>query len=170
MNKLIPNGFIAVEGNHATLTFKRRLQHPIEAVWAAITDPEQRAEWFGITMIDGRAGGTIETIVEGPPVPSAQRTVSGRILVWDPPRVFEHEWNQLLVEKSVVRYELVAEGDATILTFTHRGLGLANAKGYISGTHAFLDRLDAHLRGIDLPDWKQRYAEVQRAYYRDYLK
>ena len=48
MSKLIPNGFIAVEGNHATLTFKRRLQHPIEAVWAAITDPEQRANWFGI--------------------------------------------------------------------------------------------------------------------------
>jgi hypothetical protein len=24
------------------------LQHTIEAVWAAITDPEQRANWFGI--------------------------------------------------------------------------------------------------------------------------
>ena len=46
MSKLIPNGFIAVEGNHATLTFKRRLQHTIEAVWAAITDPEQRANWL----------------------------------------------------------------------------------------------------------------------------
>lgn len=74
MSKLIPNGFIAVHGNHATLTFKRRLQHPIEAVWAAITDPEQRATCFGITMIDHRVGGTIETIAEGPPVPSEQRT------------------------------------------------------------------------------------------------
>jgi hypothetical protein len=86
------------------------------------------------------------------------------------PRVLEHEWNQLLVEKSVVRYDLVAEGDATILTFTHRRLSLSNAKGYVSGTHAFLDRLDAHLNGIDLPDWKQRYAEVQQAYYSDYIK
>jgi uncharacterized protein YndB with AHSA1/START domain len=171
MSKLIPNGFIAVEGNHATLTFKRRLQHPIDAVWAAITDPEQRANWFGITMIDGRVGGTIEMVAQGPPLPSEQRTVRGRILVWEPPRVFEHEWHQLLVEKSVVRYELVAEGDdATILTFTHRGLSLANAKGYVSGTHAFLDRLDAHLNGIDLPDWKQRYAEVQQAYYSDNIK
>ncbi|HYY26912.1 MAG TPA: SRPBCC family protein [Chthoniobacterales bacterium] len=170
MSKLVPNGFIAVEGHRATLTFKRRLQHPVEAVWAAITDPEQRAEWIGITMIDRRAGGTVDTIVEGPPVPTEQRTVRGRILVWDPPRVFEHEWNQSLVEKSVVRYELVAVGDATILTFTHRGLSVPNAKGYVSGTHAFLDRLDAQLNGFDLPDWKQRYAEVQQAYYSDYIK
>jgi uncharacterized protein YndB with AHSA1/START domain len=170
MSKLIPNGFIAVEGNHATLTFKRRLQHPIESVWAAITDPKQRANWFGITAIDACVGGTIETVAEGPPVPSDQRTVRGRILVWDPPRVFEHEWNQLLVEKSVVRYELIAEGDATILTFIHRGLSLSNAKGYVSGTHAFLDRLDAYLNGVDLPNWKQRYAEVQQAYYGDYIK
>ncbi|MEY2603432.1 MAG: hypothetical protein QOH31_1206 [Verrucomicrobiota bacterium] len=118
-------------------------------------------------MIDRRVGGTTETIAEGPPVPSEQRTVRGRILVWDPPHVFEHEWNQLLVEKSVVRYELVAEGDATILTFTHCGLSLSNAKGYVPGTNAILDRLDAHLNGIDLPDWKQRYAEVQQAYYGD---
>jgi hypothetical protein len=110
-------------------------------------------------------GGSIEMIAEGPPVPADQRTVRGRILVWDPPHAFEHEWNQSLVGKGVVRYELVAEGDATILTFTHRGLSLANAKGYAPGTHAFLDRLDAHLNRTELPDWKQRYAEAQQAYY-----
>jgi uncharacterized protein YndB with AHSA1/START domain len=170
MSKLIPNGFIAVEGDRATLTFKRRLQHPVETVWAAITDPEQRAEWFGITIIDRRVGGMVETIVEGPPLPSDQRTVRGRILVWDPPHIFEHEWNQTIVEKSVVRYELEAVGDATIMTFTHRGLSIPNAKGYVSGTHAFLDRLDAHLNGLDLPEWRQLYAEVQRAYYSDYTK
>ena len=165
MSNLIPNGFIAVEGEDATLTFKRRLQHPIAAVWAAITEPQQRANWFGVTTIDGRSGGSIEMIAEGPPVSEEQRTVRGRILVWDPPRVLEHEWNQSLVGKGVVRYELVAEGDTTILTFTHRGLSLANAKGYAPGTHAFLDRLDAHLGGTDLPDWKQRYAEAQEAFY-----
>jgi uncharacterized protein YndB with AHSA1/START domain len=165
MSELIPNGFISTEGNHATLTFKRRLQHPIETVWAAITDAEQRAHWLGVTAIDGRVGGTIETIAEGPPISRKQRTVEGRILVWNPPRIFEHEWNQLLVEKSVVRYELVADGDSTILTFTHRGLSVSNARGYGPGTHAYLDRLEAHLNAADLPDWKQRYGEVQRAYY-----
>jgi uncharacterized protein YndB with AHSA1/START domain len=165
MDNLIPNGFISVEGDSATLTFKRRLKHPIEAVWSAITDPKQRADWFGVTVIDGCAGGTIEMVAEGPPAPREQRTVRGHILVWDPPRVLEHEWKQPLVEKSVVRYELAPEGDSTILTFTHRGLGLTNAKGYISGTHAFIDRLAAYLDGVELPNWQHRYAEVQQAYY-----
>lgn len=165
MSNLIQNGFIAVEEGYATLSFKRRLEHPIEEVWAAITDPKERADWFGFTAIDGRTGGTIEIVVEGPPVPREQRTIKGRISVWDPPRVLEHEWNQPLVERSIVRYELAPEGHATILTFTHRGLSLPNAQGYISGTHAFLDRLAAHLDRTDLPNWQQRYAEVKQAYY-----
>jgi uncharacterized protein YndB with AHSA1/START domain len=165
MNDLVPNGFISVKGDVATLTFKRRLKHSIESVWTAITDPEERADWFGATAIDGRVGGTVELLAEGPPVSREQRTITGRILVWDPPHIFEHEWNQPLVEKGVVRYELVADGDSTILTFTHRGLSVPNAQGYVSGTHAFLDRLGAHLDGIELPDWRQRFAKVQQAYY-----
>jgi uncharacterized protein YndB with AHSA1/START domain len=165
MSNLIPNGFIEVNGGLATLTFKRRLTHPIEEVWAAITDPKQRGEWFGATVIDGRPGGTIEMVAEGPPVSRQQRTITGRILVWDPPHVFEHEWNQPLVENGVVRYELVAEADGTLLTFTHRGLSVSNAQGYISGTHAFLDRLTAHLEGVELPEWQQRFGEVQRKFY-----
>jgi hypothetical protein len=43
MSNPIPNGFIDVNGGLATLTFKRRLPHPIEEVWAAITDPKQPA-------------------------------------------------------------------------------------------------------------------------------
>ena len=78
---------------------------------------------------------------------------------------FEHEWNQTLVESGVVRYELAPEGDATILTFTDRGLSVPNAQGYISGTHAFLDRLAAHLDGAELPDWRQRFAEAQQTFY-----
>lgn len=165
MSNLIPNGFIDVNGGLATLTFKRRLDHPIEDVWTAITDPKERADWFGATVIDRRVGGTVEMVAEGPPVSREQRTNTGRILVWDPPHVFEHEWNQPLVEKGVVRYELAQEGNATIVTFTHRGLSVPNAQGYISGTHAYLDRLTAHLDRTDFPNWQQRYAEVRRTYY-----
>ena len=70
--------------------------------------------------------------------------MTGRIRVWDPPHVFEHEWNQQLLkdpEAGVVRYELSADGDGTLLRFTHRGLGVRNATGFLPGTHAFLDRL-----------------------------
>lgn len=159
-----PKGTITIDGDYATLTFVRRLPYPIEAVWAALTEPEQRAAWFGPSRIDGRVGGMLETDPQGPPTPPELKRMTGRILVWDPPHVLEHECQQAIVGNGVLRYELSADGDGTILTFTHRGLTVPNARGYIPGTHAYLDRLEAHLGGSKLPDWSERYAEVQPAY------
>jgi len=45
-------GRLDVRGGSATLTFRRRLPYPIDAVWAAITDPLQRGAWFGATTIE----------------------------------------------------------------------------------------------------------------------
>ena len=157
-------GTLHLDGDVATMTFVRRLPHPVAEVWAAITDPDQRAGWLGPGTVDGRAGGTVETVADGPPVPDEIKRMTGEILVWDPPHVFEHEWHQSVVEPGVVRYELAAEGDQTVLTFTHRGLGEKNAEGFIPGTHAYLDRLAAALAGTEVPDWGTRYGEVAGFY------
>ena len=37
-------GRLTVEGDRAVLTFERRLPFPIDAVWSAITDPDERDE------------------------------------------------------------------------------------------------------------------------------
>jgi uncharacterized protein YndB with AHSA1/START domain len=155
-------GELTVDGELATLRFERRLAHAIEAVWSAITDPAQRNQWMGATTIDARAGGFVETTPNGPPYPPERTTVRGRILVWDPPHVFEHEWQQQILgtRGGVVRYELSRDGDGTLLRFTHRGLSVPGAKGFHPGTHAFLDRLAAQLAGQPLPDWQQRYREI----------
>lgn len=157
-------GTIIRHGDTATIRFERRLPYPIESVWAALTDPEQRGRWLGPTTIDPRRGGRIETVAEGPPAPRVHRTVSGRILAWDPPRLLEHEWHQSIIGETVVRYELEADGDGTLLRFSHIGLALRNAEGFLPGTHAYLDRLEALLGGASLPVWTQRYAEVQPVY------
>ena len=153
-------GRLTIEGEKAVLTFERRLPYPIEAVWSAITEPAHRNQWMGETTIDAREGGLIEMVPAGPPQPPEHKRMTGRIRVWDPPRVFEHEWNQRIVEESVVRYELSPDGDGTLLRFSHRGLGVRNAQGFLPGTHAFLDRLQAYLAGETLPSWAQRYREV----------
>lgn len=157
-------GDLTVEGDRVTMTFRRHLPHPIDVVWAALTDPLERKAWFGETVIDGRAGGSIEMVPDEPPAAPDAKRLTGRILEWDPPYVLEHEWRQRIVEDSVVRYELSPDGDGTLLTFTHSGLSVTNARGFIPGTHAFLDRLDAHLAGADLPVWSDRYAEVAPSY------
>ncbi|BBY15528.1 SRPBCC family protein [Mycolicibacterium litorale] len=157
------DGRLTVEGDRAVLTFERRLPFPIETVWSAITDPHERGQWFGATTIDAREGGTIDMVATGPPLPDDRKRMTGRILVWDPPHVFEHEWRQPIVEDGVVRYELRTDGADTVLRFTHRGLGIRNASGFLGGTHAFLDRLESHLTGAELPDWLSRKQEVDDA-------
>ncbi len=157
------DGQLTIEGDRAVLTFERRLPYPIEAVWSAITDPAHRNRWMGETTIDAREGGVIETVPDGPPAPPEHKRMTGRIRVWDPPHVFEHEWHQRIIEDSVVRYELSADGQGTLLRFSHRGLGVRNARGFLPGTHAFLDRLEAHLGGEVLPDWAARYQEVAQS-------
>jgi uncharacterized protein YndB with AHSA1/START domain len=155
------HGELLIDGEHAVISFVRHLPYPIDAVWSAIADPDQRAEWFGATTIDG---GVIDMVPSEPPVPDRQKRMTGKILVWDPPHVLEHEWKQAIVEDSVVRYELSRDGEGTLLRFSHRGLSVRNAKGFTPGTHAYLDRLEAYLSGAEVPGWSARYQEVAPDY------
>ncbi|SNS65998.1 Uncharacterized conserved protein YndB, AHSA1/START domain [Asanoa hainanensis] len=164
-------GHLDVHGESVTMTFRRRLPYPIEAVWNAITDPDARETWFGTTTIEPLAGGAIAMLPHDPPVPPDAKRMTGTILTWQPPSgagnrtaVLEHEWHQRIVEAGVVRYELTEDGDATVLVFTHHGLGLRNAQGFLPGTHAFLDRLTAHLAAEDIPNWNRLYELLAPAY------
>lgn len=158
------NGQISVENGEAAITFERKLAFPITAVWSALTDPAQRAKWFGRTTLEARKGGLLEMTAEGPPAPEDMRMMSGRILTWDPPHVFEHEWHQGIIGHTTVRYELVPDGAGCILKFKHSGFKMKDAEGYIPGEHAFLDRMEAALKGEPLPSWQQRYNETAPSY------
>ncbi len=159
-------GQVSFEGAHATLTFQRRLPHPPEAVWAAITDPKQLAAWYMQQVsIDGRLGGSID-FVSG----AGKLHATGRILAWDPPLLLEYEWKvkprpeMPSGEDSVVRWELGREGRETVLTLTHRKITRGKAVGAAPYTHAVLERLAAHLDGRPFRDFGGRVAEIQRQY------
>ena len=159
-------GSVRVEGEYATLEFERRLSHPPEIVWAAITEPEELAEWYLTkARIDGRQGGRIE-FWTGP----TRVHVTGSILVWDPPHVFEHEWivepsaSFLSGEKATIRWEIQRDGEASVLKMTHRNLTRGTAQVFSSGAHAFLDRLEPFLNETSMPDWMTRVRELQSSY------
>jgi len=148
------------DGDRATLVFRRFLRHPPERVWDALTDPAQIRVWFMTeAKIDGRKGGTVEMVTG----PNRVRS-NGRILEWDPPRLYEYEWNTSPTayvptgESSVVRWELTPANQGTLLVLTHRKLSRATAATFSRGLRAFLDRLDAQLDGAALPDWQARAA------------
>jgi uncharacterized protein YndB with AHSA1/START domain len=147
----------------ATLVVRRFLRHPPNVVWRAITDPDEVRKWF-LTELDleARPGGRIETTTGNFRVHS-----TGRVLAWDPPRVYEYEWNVTPSpslpegEITVVRWELSPADGGTLLTVTHRGLTRRTAGVFGEGMEAFLDRLEAQLDGRPLPDWETRLREIR---------
>jgi uncharacterized protein YndB with AHSA1/START domain len=158
------DGTLVVTGEIAVIGFERRLAHPVETVWAALTDAEQLANWLGPGTLEPRVGGQV-AIRTGPEErPELGGMMAGRILSWDPPRLLEHEWTQPGVDVSVVRYELKAEGDGTILRLTHRRSTTPGTVGGRAGWHAYLDRLAAHLDGLPVPAWAERRAAVEAQY------
>lgn len=161
-----PAGRVIHENGQATLLFERLLAHPPEDVWAAITGPEHLQRWYMTrAVIDGRPGGSVE-LWSGP----AKVHVTGRITVWDPPRVFEHERNvdptpQVpLHERSLMRWELTPEGAGTRLRLIHTRLAPQMAVQIAPATHALLDRLEDELAGRTLTDMLKRFGEVRALY------
>jgi uncharacterized protein YndB with AHSA1/START domain len=159
-------GQVLVEGEHVTLFFERKLNYSQETVWKAITDPDELAAWYMTeAKIDARQGGTIDFRAG-----ISHFHVTGKILVWDPPRVFEHEWNveprrELPKgEQAVIRWELIPQEDSTVLRLTHRHLTRGTSMGFAPGTHAFLDRLEARLNNTEMPDWVMRVQEMRESY------
>ena len=168
MTPVTPTGQIVVDDDRAAIVMACRYPHSIEKVWAALTDPAQLSAWMGPARVDPKLGGTI--VLEAGPadIPVEVRRMTGQILVWDPPNVLEYEWNQAIVEASVIRYELARDGDGanagTLVKLTHRWLSLRNARGFIPGQHAYLERLGAFLDGEPIPDWRTRFNDVQATY------
>src|SRR5437867_3311509 len=39
-------GTVTFEGDYATITFERRIRHPIQVVWEALTESEHLARWY----------------------------------------------------------------------------------------------------------------------------
>ncbi|MEV6156116.1 SRPBCC family protein [Nonomuraea sp. NPDC052129] len=99
--------YVEIDGRPA-VRFQRTYPHPIERVWRAVTEPGELTHWFpqNVTM-DAREGGKIE--FSGDP---HMDSITGTILVWDPPRCFAFTWGG-----DELRLELAPDG-AGGCTFT----------------------------------------------------
>ena len=160
-----PLGQVKVDGDFATLIFERRFPHSIDLVWQALTDSNELSKWyFSRGNIEPKLGGKVDFYL-GP------SHVTGNVLVWDPPRIFEHEWivdrpgSAKKEEDSLIRWELDSVGnDETILKVIHANLSSSGARNFAIGVHVRLDRLDAFLDGQALPFWKDHLEAVRSKY------
>src|SRR5579859_3722194 len=101
------DGTYSETGGGVILTFERRMDKPIETIWAVLTDPVRIADWMGEAQIKPRVGGRFHVRWHG-----SQGEMSGVITAYDPPRLFEHTWNEDNgVPPSRVRWSLEADGE-----------------------------------------------------------
>jgi uncharacterized protein YndB with AHSA1/START domain len=153
-------GQLRADGAARSIRFERRYAAPPEAVWAALTEPEQLRGWLTEAVVfDHEVGGRVDLRFGEEP----DRMISGSILAFDPPRLLEYEWHWPGQTESTIRFELRPDGDGTLLVLDHRGLPQDAATGYAAGWHAFLDRLAA-LHGESAVEWDERFQEMLPRY------
>ena len=142
------------------LRFERRLRHPPEKVWRAVTDPAEMTHWFPAAVeAELRPGAPMritfpdEAVVEG--------ASDGEVLEVDPPKVYMFRW-----KLDVLRFELIPDGDGCRLVFTHTlGGGWAARLGAArnaAGWDTCLDAMIARLDGTTAPEHEGWLAPIER--------
>lgn len=146
-------GTLHAENGRFVLRFERRLAHPAEKVWKALTDRAELAYWFPTDIeADLRPGAKMRFVFrngEGP-------ALDGEVLEYDPPRVFAYRWGN-----DVLRWELHPRDGGCLLVFTQVIDEQGRAARDGAGWHVCLDHLAARLDGTEPPPpdtWRQVHA------------
>ena len=149
------------------LRFERRLAHPVEKVWRALTDPEHLRAWFPASVdLDLTPGAKLRFEL----VPEAQArlgisdddmTSYGEMTTVDPPRLLEYTWSG-----EILRWELEATADGCRLRFTDVFDDRAVAADDGAGWHVALEALSSALddRDVDRLALFDRADEMSKTY------
>ena len=144
---------------HATFTYEKTYPHPVAKVFAAFSDPVQKAKWYSRTPgaadagldMDFRVGGREHmryTMGDQTPFPGAVLSAEGLYLDIIPGARIVMGSNMAMngtpFSGSLICFEFEADGDGTRLTITHDGAFFENADGPAmreQGWKTLLDRL-----------------------------
>jgi uncharacterized protein YndB with AHSA1/START domain len=119
-------------GDRWTLVFRRRLPHPIDRVWAALTEPAQLAQWAPYTADRdlSQPGDATLTMIDR----DVREPLAATVLEVDRPRLLAYRWGD-----DLLRWELSPAGDGTLLTLRHTFAGRENGPRAAAGWHLCLD-------------------------------
>ena len=141
----------------SVLRYRRRLDHPRQKVWRALTEDAHLAEWFPTTIEGERtAGASLRFSFRE----NEAEPFDGEMLAFDPPDLMELRWAD-----DVLRFELSPDGSGCVLDLTVTFSEYAKAARDAAGWHVCLDQLGYACDGTPLP-WKppDRWRAVHRSY------
>lgn len=159
--------------------FVRLLPGPIERVWAYLTDPAKRAQWFAGGPMELRPGGPMQLVFrhanlapnETPPEEYKQfhdpgATMAGSVIRCEPPRLLSYTFGD--TAESEVTFELTPQGRRVLLILTHRSRDgdIPHLGDFASGWHTHLSLLLALLEGTPRPPFWATHARLKAEYER----
>ena len=126
--------------NARVIQIERFLNHPVNEVWAALTEPQRLSDWLANAQIELSKGGKLELRFD-----NTGAVVRGTVTDVKAPNILEYTWDSqqvpqnlpaparsaderaeddahsiTLLQGSKIRWELKpAEGGGTVLTLTH---------------------------------------------------
>src|SRR5579862_6024636 len=102
-------GDYATIENRPALRFERRLSHPVDVVWRAMTASDELVHWFPscVEVEALRPGAEMTFRFEEMSLEDAPTTISGRVMDFEPSHLFAFFWGD-----DHLRFELEPAGEA----------------------------------------------------------
>lgn len=147
-------------GGQPALVFERRLSHPVEAVWSAVTKPDELKRWFPAEVdVDLREGGAMTFTFPDGQAPES----TGQVTYLDPPNCFQFTWGE-----ETLRFDIEAADGGSRLRFIHFIEDRRAAARDAAGWHVCLDLLERALAGENTDGPTSEPTDEWRALYEKY--
>jgi uncharacterized protein YndB with AHSA1/START domain len=162
-------GSLRSAGGVGVVRIEDRYDTAIDDLWAAITDPDRLAHWYGQVEGDLHPGGAFRVYLAGDDIESA-----GRVDVCEPPRrlrVTTRETDESYRRgqgappfDATIEVTLTTDGDQTLLAMEIQGMPLDKIAFYGAGNQIHIENLAAYLAGRERGDTEARWAELVPPY------
>lgn len=153
------DGAMRVEDGVGVVRVSSVYETSIDDLWAAVTDPERLARWFG----DIRAADPDSSLFEAALTTGWAGEL--RVIDCDAPRRLRATLRDAMEQTEVVATLEQLDGGVR-LTIEERGLPVGDLATYVAGWHAQIEQLEAILSGGRDVDWKPRWEQLRAAYAR----
>lgn len=159
----VPTGRVELHGDRCSLILSRTFDAPIAELWAAVTESDRTARWFGPWSGDpttGRVTVTLSAEEGAPPTEIEIRECRAPHVLRTSSSQGDGAW--------LVDLELAETDGVTTLTLTHPDVDPASADSIGPGWEYYLDRLVAAETGGDpaAVDFERDYHPAMAAHYR----
>ena len=165
----VRDGIVETRDGEYVLRYERRLDHPLEKVWAALTEPDEIIGWLAEAEVDLVEGGGLVLRWQNTDDEGNQAVMHATITRLDPPRLIEYEGDI----HGTLRWELSEDGEGCRLRLTVVTSGVPEAARslVLAGWHIHLDHLEDALEGrpVDWSHWDEEHRPTWQEHHDRYV-